>query len=187
LIIAGQREYAGQCLVSQDDKRIGLCSIVNNENFGSDRTMKKILLTTVMTVAAAAAVTQMPDAAQAGGRGFNQIGPSVYFGGGDTAIGINSKLGIADNLSLRPFAIFPSGSTVLGSSLTYDWDLGRRAPITPYLGAGLAVPINGGDTTGFFQGGLDYNINRNFALNGAVNVPFNGGNTVFNAGAAFRF
>jgi hypothetical protein len=149
--------------------------------------MKKALLMAAISVAAAAtAVTQMPNAAQAGGRGYNNIGPSVAFGGGDSAFGINSKLGIANNLSLRPFVYFPTGNTVFGSSLTYDFDLRRSAPITPYLGAGLAIP-SGGDTTGFFVGGADFNLSREFALNGSVNVPFNGGTTTFNAGGAFRF
>ncbi len=150
--------------------------------------MKKALLMAAITVAATAtAVTQMPDTAQAGGKGFNQIGPSVAFGGGESVFGVAAKLGIANNLSLRPFVFFPSGSTTVGSSLTYDFDLRRSAPITPYLGAGIAVPTNGGETTGFFTGGADFNLSREFALNGDVNVPFNGGDTTFKAGAAFRF
>ncbi len=151
--------------------------------------MKKALLMAAITVAATAtAVTQMPDSAQAGGRGFNQIGPTAAFGGGETAFGINSKLGIANNLSLRPFVLFPDGGTVFGSSLTYDFDLGRRGPFTPFVGAGLAIP-SGGDTTGYFTGGADVNISREFALNGSVNVPFSGGgnSTTFLLGGAFRF
>jgi hypothetical protein len=155
--------------------------------------MKRTLLTTVITVAAAAAaVTQMPNAAQAGGRGFNQIGPTVTFGGGDTTFGINSKLGIADNLSLRPYVNFPSGGTNFGSGLTYDWDLGRRSPLTPFVGAGINFSTGGGttDTTGSFLAGADWNFTREFALNGTVDIPFNGSAnnpTTVTVGGAFRF
>ncbi len=154
--------------------------------------MKRILLTTVITVAAAAAaVTQMPNAAQAGGRGFNQVGPTVTFGNGNSVFGINSKLGIADNLSLRPFITFPAGGTVFGSGLTYDWDLGRRSPLTPFVGAGINFATGGGATatTGSFLAGADWNFTREFALNGTVDIPFNSadGGTSVTLGGAFRF
>lgn len=152
--------------------------------------MKKALLMTAISVAAAAtAVTQMPNAAQAGGRGFNQIGPSVTFGQGDAVFGINSKLGIANNLSLRPFVTFPSGGTVFGSSLTYDFDLRRSAPITPFLGAGIGFATGGGttDTFGYAEGGIDFNISREFAISGIVDIPFDGGGTTGTVGANFRF
>jgi opacity protein-like surface antigen len=154
--------------------------------------MKRIVSALVMaTATVAAAVTQMPDAAQAGGKGFNQIGPSVTFGNGSSVFGINSKLGIADNLSLRPFVTFPSNATTFGTSLTYDFDLGRRAPITPFVGAGIEVASFGGttETQGFAELGADFNISRDFALTGIVDIPFNSnnGSTTFTAGANFRF
>lgn len=153
--------------------------------------MKKTLLTVLTVAAAAAAVTQMPNAAQAGGRGHNQIGPTVTFGGGDTTFGASAKLGIADNLSLRPYVNFPSGGTNFGSGLTYDWDLGRRSPLTPFVGAGLNFSTGGGTTatTGSFLVGSDWNLNRDFALNGTVDIPFNSadGPTTVTLGGAFRF
>jgi hypothetical protein len=154
--------------------------------------MKRILSAIVMSiVTAAVAVTQMPNAAQAGGKGFNQIGPSVTFGGGESVFGINGKLGIADNLSLRPFVTFPASATTFGSSLTYDWDLGNRAPLTPFVGAGLAIASVGGttQTDGFAELGADFNLNRDFALSGIVDIPFNSNNasTTFTLGANFRF
>ncbi len=155
--------------------------------------MKRFLLATVMTIATtAAAVTQMSSVAQAGGRGFNQIGPTVTFGNGNSVFGIGGKLGIADNLSVRPFVTFPSGGTVFGSSLTYDWDLGRRSPITPFVGAGIAIASGGGltQTEGFAQVGADFNVSREFAISGNLGIPFNsnnGSSTAFTLGANFRF
>jgi hypothetical protein len=153
--------------------------------------MKRILSAIIAIVTTAVAVTQMPNAAQAGGKGFNQIGPSVTFGGGDTVFGINGKLGIADNLSLRPFVTFPSSATTFGSSLTYDWDLGRTAPLTPFVGAGIAIASVAGttQTDGFAELGADFNLNKDFSLIGLVDIPFNSNNasTSVTLGANFRF
>jgi hypothetical protein len=55
--------------------------------------------------------------------GQSSIGPSLEFGSGQSAIGIDSKFGISDNLSLRPFIYFPSGGNDFGTALTYDFNL----------------------------------------------------------------
>lgn len=91
-----------------------------------------------------AATIQSPNQALAGGIGNNYIAPSVTFGGGSTAFGVDSKIGIADHVSLRPYVIFPSGGTNFGSSLTYDWDLRESpTPITPFIGLGLDIETGG--------------------------------------------
>jgi hypothetical protein len=154
--------------------------------------MKKFLLIPAILIASMiAAITQTPQAALAGGIGNNYIAPSVSFGGGSSVFGIDSKIGIADNVALRPFVSFPSGGTGYGTSLTYDWDLRDAAlPITPFIGLGVNFQTgnkNTTTTTGFAQVGVDFNVNDSFALLGAVAIPFNGGNTRTTIGAGLRF
>jgi hypothetical protein len=155
--------------------------------------MKKLLpLFAIAATCIATALTQAPEAAMAGGIGNNYIGPAVTFGGGQSVFGIDSKLGIADNISLRPFVLFPSGGTQFGTSLTYDWDL-RESPIrfTPFIGLGVAFQTGNSNTTtsGFGQVGADFNVNESFSLLGSLAIPFNSNNasTSFTAGVNFRF
>jgi hypothetical protein len=68
--------------------------------------------------------------------GQNAIRPSVSISGGQTSVGIDSKFGISDNLSVRPFIYFPSGGNDIGSALTYDFHptgTGDGLQITPFL------------------------------------------------------
>jgi hypothetical protein len=154
--------------------------------------MKKLLLLPVILASLVAAITQSPTAAMAGGIGNNYIGPAVTFGGGQSVFGVNSKLGIADNVSLRPFLLFPSGGTQFGTSLTYDWDL-RQSPVTvtPFIGLGVGFQTGNSNTTtnGFAQVGADFNVNESFALLGSVAIPFNSNNanTSVTLGANLRF
>jgi opacity protein-like surface antigen len=152
--------------------------------------MKKTLAALTI-LAGVLAVAQAP--ALAGGIGHNTIGPSVRLGNGNTIFSIDGKFGVADNISLRPYVAFPSGGTNFGTSLTYDFDLRQSAtPITPFIGAGVDIGTNnnGGAsvTTGFAQVGADFNINEQFALLGAVNIPFNSNSsTNVTLGAGLRF
>jgi opacity protein-like surface antigen len=155
--------------------------------------MKKLLLlSAILTTWIAAAITQAPNPALAGGIGNNYVAPAVTFGGGQSVFGINSKLGVSDNISLRPYILFPSGGTQFGTSLTYDWDLRQSPlPITPFIGVGVGFQTGSGNTAtnGFAQVGADFNINSSFALLGAVAIPFssNNANTSVTLGAGFRF
>jgi hypothetical protein len=154
--------------------------------------MKKLLLLPAILASLVAAITQSPTAAMAGGIGNNYVGPAVTFGGGQSVFGIDSKLGIADNISLRPYVTFPSGGTQFGTSLTYDWDLRQSAtPITPFIGVGVGFQTgNSNNTTnGFAQVGADFNVNESFALLGSVAIPFssNNANTSVTVGANLRF
>jgi hypothetical protein len=150
----------------------------------------KNTLTALTVLASVLAVTQVP--AMAGGIGHNTIGPSVRLGNGNSIFSIDGKLGIADNLSLRPYVAFPSGGTNFGTSLTYDFDL-RRTPVTPFIGAGIDIgtanlPGSASSTTGFAQIGADFNVSRDFALLGSVNIPFSSsGGTNVTLGAGLRF
>jgi hypothetical protein len=154
---------------------------------------KFLLIPTILVTLITAAITQSPQAALAGGIGNNYIAPSVTFGGGSSVFGIDSKLGIADNISLRPFVKFPSGGTNFGTSVTYDWDLRQASlPITPFIGLGLGFQTGNSNTTttGFAQVGADFNVSENIALLGSVAIPFNnnvGNTTNFTLGAGLRF
>lgn len=148
--------------------------------------MKKILLAGAIV---AAAVTQMPSEAQAG-VGENYIGPTISFGNGETTLGINSKFGVAENLSLRPFVSFPSNRTQFGTSLTYDFDLVSRTPVTPFAGAGIVFNSSSGvsDSTAFLQAGADFNVSQEFTINGSLNIPLRSGSSTFlTVGAGYRF
>lgn len=156
--------------------------------------MKKLLLVpAILFSLVITAITQAPQAALAGGIGNNNIGPSVTFGGGSTAFGIDGKIGVADNISIRPFIAFPSGGSSYGASLTYDWDLRQSSlPITPFIGLGAEFQsVNQTtETTGFAQVGADLNVSDSVALLGAIAVPFsnsNGNSTALTLGAALRF
>jgi hypothetical protein len=153
--------------------------------------MKKLISLVALT---ATTLVAAQSAALAGGIGNNTIGPSVTFGNGQSTFGIDGKFGVADNISIRPFVAFPTGGTSLGASLTYDFDLRQAAnPITPFVGVGLdvGIPSGGGTsaTTGFFQLGADFNVSKQFALLGSVNIPFSNqnGDTSVTLGAGLRF
>ena len=151
--------------------------------------MKKTL-TALTVLASVLAVTQVP--AMAGGVGHNTLGPSVRLGNGSSIFSIDGKFGVANNLSLRPYVAFPSGATNFGTSLTYDFDL-RRTPVTPFIGAGIDIGTSNiagasNSTTGFAQVGADFNLSRDFALLGSVNIPFtSSGGTNVTLGAGLRF
>ena len=125
----------------------------------------------------------------------NSIGPSLQFGGGQTNFGIDSKFGVSDNLSVRPFIYFPSGGTDFGSALTYDFHLPttvNNLQITPF--AGGAVDVNNtngsGTTTVSLVGGADLNLTDNIQAKAAITIPLStdsGQSTAVTLGAGIRF
>ncbi len=125
----------------------------------------------------------------------NTVGPALSIGGGTTSIGIDGRFGVSDNLSIRPFVFFPSGGTVFGASLTYDFDTSRnsRLAITPFVGGGVAVGTanNGGgsETITYFTGGADFGVTESVDLRAALDVPLSSNNssTSVRLGAGFKF
>jgi opacity protein-like surface antigen len=155
--------------------------------------MKNNIVALVMLCASAAALSMSaPVRAE---MGKNSIGPSLSIGSGQTTIGIDSKFGVSDNLSLRPFIFFPSGGTVFGSGLTYDFDVSRgsKVNITPFVGGGVAIgnANNGGGstTTVYFTGGADFGVTESVDLRAALDVPLSSNNstTSVRLGAGFKF
>jgi hypothetical protein len=141
------------------------------------------------TISAAAIVTP----AQAN----NTIGPSVSFNNGNSSVGVDGKFAVSENLSLRPFAYFPSSGTNYGGSLTYDFaGLGSNggSALIPFVGAGYEFSsINGTNTTNsrpYAIAGADFALSDSIDLRGSVGIPLNNNNgntTSLNVGAALRF
>ncbi len=126
----------------------------------------------------------------------SSIGPSVEFGNGETVFGVDSKFGIGDNLSLRPFVYFPNSGTKLGTALTYDLPLTNNAntlQLTPFVGGSIDFNTgNGNDNTTSFGlvGGVDLDLTDSLRLKGAINIPLNNGqdrDTTLTVGAGLRF
>jgi hypothetical protein len=125
----------------------------------------------------------------------SSIGPSILFGNGQTAIGVDSKFSISDNLSLRPFIYFPSNGTDFGTALTYDIPLSNNDSsliITPFVGG--SVDYNSGNnvnvTTFSLVGGADVDLSDSLRLKGSLIVPLSndrGQGTGFSVSAGFRF
>jgi hypothetical protein len=156
--------------------------------------MKKNIVALVMLCSSVATLA-MSAPARAGGMGASSIGPSLLISNGTTSIGIDSKFGISDNISIRPLAYFPNGGTIFGSSLTYDFDVSRssKLQITPFIGGGLAFSSanNGGGsrTDTFFTGGADFGVSDSVDLKAALIVPLSSNNatTSITLGGGFKF
>jgi hypothetical protein len=125
----------------------------------------------------------------------SSIGPSIEFGNGQTVFGVDSKFGIRENLSLRPFIYFPNAGTKFGTALTYDFNLINTAntlQLTPFVGASVDFNTgNGNSTTSFgLVGGVDLDLTDSLRLKGAITVPLNNGqnrDTNLTIGAGLRF
>jgi opacity protein-like surface antigen len=154
--------------------------------------MKKHIVALVMLCSSVVALG-MSNPARAE-MGKNTIGPSLAIGNGQTTFGIDSKFGVSDNLSLRPFIYFPSGGTQFGSGLTYDFNLtnpGNKVQITPFVGGSVLINTgnNNSNTTIAFVGGADFDVTDTIQLKAALNVPIssNNSNTYVTLGAGFKF
>jgi hypothetical protein len=125
----------------------------------------------------------------------NTVGPALLIGNGTTSIGADSRFGVSDTLAVRPFIFFPSGGTLFGSSLTYEFESSRlsKFQMNPYLGGGVAIGAasNGGSSSTiiFFTGGADFELNENIDLKASLNIPLtsNNSSTDVRLGAGFRF
>jgi hypothetical protein len=98
------------------------------------------------------------------------IGPSVTFGDGQTAIGINAKMRLGDNFSFRPYWI---PSVRYGASLTYDFRSGQPGTgLAPFIGFGWGVNNEKNpNSSGFVHAGLDANLSEKFTLFTGVTIP----------------
>ncbi|MBD2519909.1 fasciclin domain-containing protein [Nostoc sp. FACHB-973] len=119
-----------------------------------------------------------------GGRSYIGVAGNIGLTGGDTALSegnftVISKLGLTNNLSVRPSVLF-GDDTVFLVPLTYDFSqrtagsVGQRTlSISPYLGAGVAIEANLDTDIGLLlTGGVDVPLGTRFTLTGAVNAAF---------------
>ncbi|MEA5507136.1 fasciclin domain-containing protein [Halotia wernerae UHCC 0503] len=117
--------------------------------------------------------------------GSSYIGVAGNIGlGGDTAlsetnIAVISKIGLTRTISARPSAVFGDDTVVL-VPITFDFaprsvdSLGEQTfPVSPYIGAGVAIQTEDEAELGFLlTGGVDVPLGSRFTINGAVNAAF---------------
>ncbi len=126
--------------------------------------------------------------------GKNTIGPSISLGGGAT-IGIDSRFGISENISLRPFIYFGNGGTDFGTALTYDINLrdaNSSNKFSPFIGGAVDIATGNSNsvTTASLVAGTEYELTDSIQLKAAINVPLTssqGQSTDVTIGAGFRF
>ncbi len=153
----------------------------------SKDTMKRILLS--LAILTSTFVIVRPAQAQLG---QNNVGASVQFGSGQTSVGIESRFGIYDNISVRPNIYFPNNTTTFGAAVTYDLQgVDSERKLTPFAGLGVRFNSGGNNnvTTGYVTAGADYNLDSTIVLKGNVSVPFTNsdGTTTVAVGAGIRF
>ncbi len=129
--------------------------------------------------AATMAALPMAANAQDASTDYNYIGAGVGISD-DIGLSINSKVTVADNISVRAGVISDldfngdDGETVFLLPVTYDFNaVTPNGRLLPYLGGGLAVSTEGSTSVGpMLTGGVDYRITDRIVANGAVNVSF---------------
>ncbi len=138
--------------------------------------------------AASMAVLPMAASAQEKTTDYNYVGAGVGIGDlgtGDVGLSINSKVTVADNVSVRPGVISDlnfssSGESVFLLPVTYDFNaVTTDGRLLPYAGAGLSVSTEGEWAVGpLLTAGVDYRITDRVVANGAVNWSIYGNSQV---------
>ncbi|WP_017655713.1 fasciclin domain-containing protein [Fortiea contorta] len=90
-----------------------------------------------------------------------------------------SKIGLTRNISVRPSAVFGDNTLILVPA-TLDFSPqtsaeagGRRFPIAPFVGAGVAINTSSNTETAFMvTGGVDVPLGSRFTATGSVNAAF---------------
>ncbi|AFY34028.1 hypothetical protein [Calothrix sp. PCC 7507] len=127
-----------------------------------------------------------PGRATRGGKSYLGLGGNIGLSGGDSSLSdgnfaVISKVGLTNNISVRPSAII-GDSTVILAPLTYDFSFQQVAdpfseplPVAPYIGAGAAFKIgDDSDVAVLVTGGIDVPLNSRFTATAAVNAAFFG-------------
>ncbi|MFN6568089.1 beta-Ig-H3/fasciclin [Nostoc minutum NIES-26] len=125
-----------------------------------------------------------PGRATRGGSSYIGVAGNIGLSGDETALGetnfaVISKIGLTRSISARPSAVFGDGTVVL-VPLTFDFNprsvnpTGERTfPISPFLGAGVAIKTDDDADVGFLvTGGIDVPLGSRFTATGAVNAAF---------------
>jgi hypothetical protein len=152
--------------------------------------MKTRLIAAMALGLATVSVAALPMTASAQERttDYNYVGAGVGIGNvGDSDFGlsINSKVTVADNISVRPGVISDlnfsgNGETVFLLPVTYDFNaLTQDGRLLPFAGAGLSVSTQGDGAIGpLLTAGIDYRITDRVVANGAVNWSIYGNSQV---------
>ncbi|MBN4001188.1 fasciclin domain-containing protein [Nostoc sp. LPT] len=119
-----------------------------------------------------------------GGRSYIGVGGNIGLSGDDTALSdtnftVISKLGLTNNISVRPSVIF-GDDTIFLVPVTLDFSprragsVGERTfAISPYIGAGVAIEANTDTDIGLLlTGGVDLPLGSKLTLTGGVNAAF---------------
>jgi hypothetical protein len=127
----------------------------------------------------------------------NYVGPAIGFGSGGSTFGVTSRFPFAENLSIRPSALFGGNGTFLRVPVTYDFSLSEKEPfernplVTFFVGGGIQYSsgVNGAQSSQFgILGtlGVDVNLFEGTALVGSFNTDFASNNGTF-IGLGFEF
>jgi hypothetical protein len=120
----------------------------------------------------------------------NSVGPAITLVGGLTGFGANARFGIADNVSVRPYVIFFSGTgasaTAFGGDITYDYNF-PKSDWTIYGGlrVGSTVISNGTQSAGF--GGIVFNVGTDYQISDSLVLNANGNFGGLTLGGRFNF
>lgn len=153
---------------------------------------KSSIFAATSSILTAALVLLSASSSSAGEDKQNYIAPSVGFVDGGNLYGITAKLGVAENISVRPFIQFNSSSTssltAYGASITQSFTI-PRSGLIPYAGGGIMGSSSTGNSSGTALGiygefGVDYNASESLSLNVNYKTPYYGG---FNIGVGYRF
>jgi hypothetical protein len=127
----------------------------------------------------------------------NYLGLTTSFINGVTLYGINSKIGISDNISVRPFIELGNvsvdgtnaGVVFYGASASYDFDI-PNSGLSPYVGFGVGnASVSVGNASASAGGyyseiGVDYNASDSIVINANYKV---GGSGYLSIGGGYRF
>lgn len=173
--------------------------IKSQKNRKFSRMNKNIFAATVLCLSVAlTGIVSSANNAMAQDAKKNYVGPSIGFANGTTLFGVNSKFGVSDNVSVRPYAQFGSiggiSITSYGATATYDFSI-PKTDFAPYAGIGFGgLTGSAGGASASASGlalefGSDYNVSDSIALNANYRILTNGnGNgSLFNIGGGFKF
>ena len=125
-----------------------------------------------------------PGRATRSGPSYIGIGGNVGFGGdsalGDGSFAIISKIGLTNNLSVRPTVLFRDNLTLV-VPVTFDFVSQETVEVTedfvisaaPYAGAGVIVTTGDDGNFGFLiSGGVDVPLTTNLTATAGLNIGF---------------
>jgi hypothetical protein len=153
-------------------------------------TMKTRSIAAIALGLTAATMAALPMAAnaQTAPTDYNYVGAGVGIGNvgtSDVGLSINSKVTVADSLSVRPGVISDlnfngNGETIFLLPVTYDFNpVTPNGRLLPYVGAGLSISTEGAGAVGpLVTGGVDYRITDRIVANGGVNWSLYGNSQV---------